>query len=46
MGVYPSELDASVISRIPFRTNRDTRYFTDQHQGNPKGDLPECVSVW
>ena len=36
-GVYPSELDASVISRIPFRTNRDTRYFTDQHQGNPKG---------
>lgn len=36
-GVFPSELDASVISRIPFRTNRDTRYFTDQHQGNPKG---------
>ena len=34
-GVYPSELDASVISRIPFRTNRDTRYFIDQHQGNP-----------
>lgn len=36
-GVFPSELDASVISRIPFRKNRDTRYFTDLYQGNPKG---------
>ena len=33
---YPSELDASVISRIPFRNNRDTRYFTDKYQGLPK----------
>lgn len=36
-GVSPAELDKSVISRIPFRKNRDTRYFTDLYQGNPKG---------
>lgn len=36
-GVDPSQLDKSVISRIPFRKNRDTRYFTDKYQGNPKG---------
>lgn len=34
-GVSPDELDKSVISRIPFRTNRDTRYFTDRYQGQP-----------
>ncbi|MCR5185532.1 MAG: UDP-galactopyranose mutase [Clostridia bacterium] len=36
-GVSPAELDKSVISRIPFRKNRDTRYFTDKYQGNPYG---------
>ena len=36
-GVDPSELDKSVIGRIPFRNNRDTRYFTDRYQGNPQG---------
>ena len=36
-GVYPAELDKSVISSIPFRKNRDTRYFTDKYQGNPFG---------
>lgn len=35
-GVSPAELDKTVISRIPFRKNRDTRYFTDLYQGNPK----------
>jgi len=35
-GLSPKELDRSVISRIPFRKNRDTRYFTDKYQGNPK----------
>lgn len=35
-GVSPAELDKSVISRIPFRTNRDTRYFTDLYQGQPR----------
>ena len=34
-GVSPRELDKTVISRIPFRTNNDTRYFTDKWQGQP-----------
>jgi UDP-galactopyranose mutase len=32
----PSELDASVLARIPVRTNRDDRYFTDTHQAMPR----------
>lgn len=35
-GVSPAELDSSVISRIPFRKNYDTRYFSDTYQGMPK----------
>lgn len=35
-GVDPACLDTSVISRIPFRFNRDTRYFSDRYQGMPK----------
>ena len=31
----PSELDASVTSRIPVRTNKDNRYFTDTYQAMP-----------
>jgi UDP-galactopyranose mutase len=31
----PSELDASVISRIPVRTNTDDRYFADKYQAMP-----------
>lgn len=31
----PSELDASVTARVPVRTNRDDRYFTDTYQGMP-----------
>jgi UDP-galactopyranose mutase len=31
----PSELDSSVISRVPIRTNRDDRYFTDTYQTMP-----------
>ncbi|HUS10790.1 MAG TPA: UDP-galactopyranose mutase [Pyrinomonadaceae bacterium] len=34
-GLDPSELDASVTSRVPTRTNRDDRYFTDTYQGMP-----------
>jgi UDP-galactopyranose mutase len=34
--MYPSELDASVMDRIPVRTNFDDRYFTDKYQGMPK----------
>jgi UDP-galactopyranose mutase len=32
----PSELDASVTSRVPIRNNRDDRYFTDVYQAMPK----------
>ncbi|SJZ98031.1 UDP-galactopyranose mutase [Sediminibacterium ginsengisoli] len=34
-GIDPSELDASVTARIPTRTNRDNRYFTDTYQAMP-----------
>jgi UDP-galactopyranose mutase len=35
-GLDPSQLDAQVTARIPVRTNRDDRYFTDQFQAMPK----------
>ncbi len=35
-GVDPSELDKSVTARVPVRTNRDDRYFTDTFQFMPK----------
>lgn len=35
-GIDPAKLDTSVISRIPIRTTRDTRYFSDKYQGLPK----------
>lgn len=31
----PSELDASVTARVPTRTNKDDRYFTDTYQSMP-----------
>lgn len=34
-GLDPSELDSSVTSRIPTRTNQDDRYFTDTYQFMP-----------
>lgn len=34
-GLDPSELAASVAARIPTRTNRDDRYFTDTYQAMP-----------
>ncbi len=34
-GLDPSQLDKSVTSRVPTRTNRDDRYFTDSHQFMP-----------
>ena len=34
-GLDPSQLDASVIARIPVRTSRDDRYFTDTYQTMP-----------
>ena len=35
-GLDPSELDASVTARVPTRTTRDDRYFTDVYQAMPK----------
>jgi UDP-galactopyranose mutase len=35
-GLDPSELDAQVTARVPTRTNRDNRYFTDAYQAMPK----------
>ncbi|MCI0748305.1 MAG: UDP-galactopyranose mutase [Verrucomicrobia subdivision 3 bacterium] len=35
-GLDPSELDAQVTARVPTRTNRDDRYFTDMYQAMPK----------
>lgn len=34
-GLDPSELDSSVAARVPARTNRDDRYFTDTYQAMP-----------
>jgi UDP-galactopyranose mutase len=35
-GLDPSQLDASVAARVPVRTNRDDRYFTDTYQAMPR----------
>ncbi|HYR42139.1 MAG TPA: UDP-galactopyranose mutase, partial [Terriglobia bacterium] len=35
-GLDPSELDAQVTARVPTRTNRDDRYFSDTYQAMPK----------
>jgi len=35
-GLDPSELDAAVTARVPVRTNRDDRYFTDAYQAMPR----------
>jgi UDP-galactopyranose mutase len=34
-GMDPSELDSMVTARVPVRTNRDDRYFTDTYQAMP-----------
>ena len=34
-GLDPSDLDACVTARVPVRTNRDDRYFTDTYQSMP-----------
>jgi UDP-galactopyranose mutase len=35
-GLDPSELDSQVTARVPTRTNRDSRYFTDSYQSMPR----------
>lgn len=34
---FPSELDASVLNRIPVRADFDDRYFSDKYQALPEG---------
>src|SRR3546814_13464579 len=34
-GLDPSELDKAVTSRVPTRTSKDDRYFTDRFQAMP-----------
>jgi len=40
---YPYELDASVLQRLPYRTNRDSRYFNDKYQALPKDSYTKFV---
>jgi UDP-galactopyranose mutase len=39
----PVDLDASVLARIPVRSNFDDRYFTDPYQALPKGGYTDFV---
>jgi UDP-galactopyranose mutase len=39
----PSEMDPSVLARIPVRANFDDRYFTDPHQALPVGGYTPFV---
>ena len=39
----PKELSADLANRIPVRSNRDDRYFSDQYQGIPVGGYTEMV---
>jgi UDP-galactopyranose mutase len=40
----PRQLDASVIARVPIRTNKDDRYFTDTFQAMPLHGYTEMFS--
>ena len=40
-GIDASQLDASVCGRIPIRTNRDNRYFSEKFQALPKKGYTE-----
>jgi UDP-galactopyranose mutase len=44
-GMDPSELDKSVAARVPTRTNRDDRYFTDEFQCMPAGGYTRMFSA-
>jgi UDP-galactopyranose mutase len=42
-GRAPEELSAELANRIPVRTNRDDRYFSDPYQGMPAGGYTRMV---
>lgn len=41
---FPEELDASVLNRIPVRTNFDDSYFSDKYQALPEGGYTKLFS--
>ncbi len=41
---YPEELHASVLERIPVRTNFDDRYFSDKYQALPTGGYTQLFA--
>jgi UDP-galactopyranose mutase len=41
---YPEELDASVLDRIPVRSNFDDHYFSDKYQALPEGGFTKMFS--
>lgn len=41
---YPAELDASVLNRIPVRSNFDDRYFDDKYQYLPSGGYTQLFN--
>lgn len=43
-GMGAEQLQPSVCARIPVRTNRDKRYFTDKYQGLPKHGYTEMFN--
>jgi UDP-galactopyranose mutase len=43
-GLDPSELDSQVTARVPTRTNRDDRYFTDAYQAMPRHGFTRMFS--
>ena len=45
-GLDPSQLNAGVTARVPVRTNRDDRYWTDEFQGVPLNGYTKMDSVW
>jgi UDP-galactopyranose mutase len=42
---YPEELDASVLDRIPVRSNYDDRYFSDTYQALPSGGYTQLFEA-
>ena len=44
-GREPEALSAELAKRVPVRTNRDDRYFSDQFQGVPRGGYAKMVGA-
>ncbi|AKE44774.1 putative UDP-galactopyranose mutase [Sinorhizobium phage phiM9] len=43
-GTRATELDSSIITRLPFRLNYDTRYFNDKYEGIPVNGYTNLIS--